>query len=333
VSENKIFIIVLIGDDPILAEREVIYSLDSLNIYYKFIQRKDLLLFLESNDLIVNYLIWRCSMVRYIIELKLFSNIDDIINKVFNSNVEWEISKNQTIAVKVKSYDKEYKKYTNYYQAKIGEYFYLKGYKINLENPDVIIFGIIKENNFYLGKLLGISKRKVFEIRRPSKRPFFHSSSMIPKIARLIVNLSKVPINESLVDPFCGAGSIIIEAALILNHVIGIDIDKKMIFGAKKNIKYYNLYNVDLILANSLYFPLRKAEYISTDLPYGIASSLKGYKKEELAIKFLESVPKFKSACITTNVENLDKYFKPVFKHLQYVRKSLIRYFYCFEYG
>ncbi|MBL7101045.1 MAG: hypothetical protein ISS23_03770 [Nanoarchaeota archaeon] len=56
------------------------------------------------------------------------------------------------------------------------------------------------------------------------------------RLAKILINLSQT--KNLLVDPFCGYGIILQEAMLQNLNVIGIDIDKKSIESAKKNLKF-----------------------------------------------------------------------------------------------
>lgn len=69
-----------------------------------------------------------------------------------------------------------------------------------------------------------------------------------------MINLSEVKSDsdEVLLDGFCGMGVVLIEALNQEIKVVGVDLNKKAIFGAKENLKYfgfseenYNLINDD----------------------------------------------------------------------------------------
>jgi tRNA (guanine10-N2)-dimethyltransferase len=328
VNETNKLCIVLLGDIVDLAEKEVLFAIESLNIEYKYLGRIGLLLFLETYEKLAEYLCYRCSMVREVTKIILESDLLNFYNKI---NLDlFNIERNKTICVRIKSYDNKYKPEVRNMESKIGEIFYDGGYKVNLEKPDVLIRGYIINEKIFLGILLAKSSRKEYEERRPSKRKVFHSSSMIPKLARLFVNLSRAEINEFLVDPFCGVGGFLIEASYFIKYCIGIDIDINMLKGAKENLKFYNIYNVDLINASALKLPLRKLKYVATDTPYGIASSTKGIKHDELIRNFLNELSNYKgvSACILTTKSDINNNFKILLKYSQRVRSSLIRWIY-----
>lgn len=63
-----------------------------------------------------------------------------------------------------------------------------------------------------------------------------------PKVARMMINLAigKEKIEDALLyDPFCGSGTVLLEANLMGIHGVGSDISKDSIAGAEKNISWF----------------------------------------------------------------------------------------------
>src|SRR3989344_6013764 len=73
---------------------------------------------------------------------------------------------------------------------------------------------------------------------RPSRDA--KSGMLPPKLARLMVNLSGVqPEGSAILDPFCGSGTILMEAALMGSKaVIGSDISKKAVADTGRNMEW-----------------------------------------------------------------------------------------------
>jgi tRNA G10 N-methylase Trm11 len=61
-----------------------------------------------------------------------------------------------------------------------------------------------------------------------------------PKLARMMVNLAGVRSGDTLLDPFCGSGTVLMEATLATDaaQIIGSDIAPKQIEDTKKNISW-----------------------------------------------------------------------------------------------
>jgi tRNA G10 N-methylase Trm11 len=72
-------------------------------------------------------------------------------------------------------------------------------------------------------------------------RPFRDAKTgmLPPKLARMMVNLSSIS-SGILLDPFCGGGTVLMEAAMLFPSVelIGSDIDAKQVSGTKRNFEW-----------------------------------------------------------------------------------------------
>ena len=101
-------------------------------------------------------------------------------------------------------------------QAVIDSYMesYGKRLKVNLEEPDVMIRGFIKENKYWLGiDTTGES------LHKRGYRIYQHPAPLQTTIANALVRFAGWNEKESLYDPCCGSGTIPIEAYLYGNKV------------------------------------------------------------------------------------------------------------------
>lgn len=165
------------------------------------------------------------------------------------------------------------------------------GMKVNLEKPDMTFYGVFTENRFFFGISLWKSETyfQRFDDRRGHKRQFFHPGTLEPRLARVLVNLSRIKENELFLDPFVGSASILIEAHLIGANIIGCDIQKRMVQGALVNLQQFHL-SGDLICADARQLPFKEDIYaIATDPPYGRSSTTKGIELNKLIQSFLGS--------------------------------------------
>ncbi|MBU0636861.1 methyltransferase domain-containing protein [Patescibacteria group bacterium] len=119
---------------------------------------------------------------------------------------------------------------------------------------------LIKINNkILIGQTLAVQPFKQLSFRdygRPARDDL--SGMLPPKLAQIMLNLAKIKPNYTILDPFCGSGTILTEAMLINSqNVIGADISSKAIKDTKKNIEWittnyklpiinYQLFNVDV---------------------------------------------------------------------------------------
>ncbi len=77
--------------------------------------------------------------------------------------------------------------------------------------------------------------------RRDYQRPVRdEKQGMIPpKVAQVMLNLAAAAPNETLLDPFCGIGTIVQEGALLGYRVLGTDINAQAIAGSEKNLEWF----------------------------------------------------------------------------------------------
>lgn len=77
--------------------------------------------------------------------------------------------------------------------------------------------------------------------KRDRERPDVDSKSgmLPPKLARIMVNLAGIPKNAALLDPFCGSGTVLTEAAdMGFTTLRGTDISKKAVQDTRQNLKW-----------------------------------------------------------------------------------------------
>ncbi|MEM2971161.1 MAG: THUMP domain-containing protein [Candidatus Bathyarchaeia archaeon] len=228
-------------------------------------------------------------------------------------------------------------------ERKLGEIILNKkaNAKVNLKNPEKTFFGILTDEKFVFGVKIAEFPPTQFVERRPKKKPFFHPSAMPAKLARCMVNLAKPKTGELVFDPFCGTGSILIEAALIGCHILGLDIQKRMIKGANKNMKHFNINPEGIIVADAAKPPITKVDCVVADPPYGRSASTMKRTTKQIVEECLEAVREMlnsgKRVCIaapkTLNITSLAA--KIGYRHLEsnfvYVHRSLTREIAVFE--
>jgi len=197
--------------------------------------------------------------------------------------------------------------------------------KVKLENPNITIYLIFtnKENFF------GFSKQ-VKEKSRPKKiKSYPHELDW--KLTRVMINLIGLKQGETVCDPFCGAGTTLLEAESMGIHAIGIDFDKKMFEATKDNLKMNGykskIFNSDF---QELVKISEKFDGIVTDLPYGKNTKI-SEKPEEILKRFISILPKKKKIAIMYKKElgdnlklnGLKKY--QIYRHKSLTRTILIK--------
>ncbi|MEM3626495.1 MAG: THUMP domain-containing protein [Candidatus Bathyarchaeia archaeon] len=213
--------------------------------------------------------------------------------------------------------------------------------KVNLKNPDKIMIGILTDKKFIFGLKLAEIPSKPFVERRPKRRPFFHPSAMPPKLARCMVNLAKPKTGELVFDPFCGTGSMLIEAALMGCRILGLDVQRRMVKGTIKNLEYFNITPEGVIVADARNPPVSRVDCAVADPPYGRSSTTLRRTTAEIVEEFLtsarEMLDRKRRVCIAApknlNVGQLGLTlgYKHLESHFVYVHRSLTREIAVFE--
>jgi len=244
------------GEHPGLPKAELLAVLEGEHLDYRIhdFQKKSRLMLVEIEKRTASF-INRLALTKksaiYVGASKTAEGAAQLLEKV--------LKKNKTFRVRG---------YSNSLDVELGGLLHEKGFVVDLHKPDVEV------STFELdGITVGINLplKKNFEERKPQFRPYFHPTSMHPKIARVLVNLARVKKGDVVLDPFCGTGGILIEAGLIGCKMIGQDISNEMVEGCKRNIEFYGLMG-RIKKSDTLKEKLPQADAIVTDPPYGRSS-------------------------------------------------------------
>ena len=257
-----------------------------------------------------------------------------LVNVVKKFALEHSIEKKGSIAVKHRNRST---KIDSQSIIKVLADIYTEGKKVDLEKPDIEVRVVITDSNVYVGLKLFKINRSQYEKRKVQFRPFFSPISLHPKLARILVNLSCIKKHDTLLDPFCGTGGILLEAGLIGAKVIGSDIEEKMIEGCKKTLDHYNIKNYELFCCDigDIAKHVKNVDAVVTDLPYGKSTTTHGETPCSLYPRAFENICKVlkrngravvglsDESSITTG----SKYLTLLEKHEIRVHRSLTRFF------
>jgi len=212
-----------------------------------------------------------------------------------------------------------------------------KGVKVDLKRPGKIFIGVLTDDMFFFGLRLTEIKHKDLLERSPRRRVFFHPAAMTAKMARCMVNLAQTKAGDLVLDPFCGTGSILIEAGLMGCRIVGFDIKKRMVKGSLENLRFFGIEPECLAVADACSPPLptKSIDHIITDPPYGSAASTFGLTTRDLIERFFSSavniIKEMGTICIAAPKdirihEVGQKYgFKHIESHFIYVHSKLTR--------
>ncbi len=107
-----------------------------------------------------------------------------------------------------------------------------------LATPNAEVLAIFSEEKLYIARTR-IVYDSMLQQYRDESRPFVSSEiSTSPKICRTLLNLAGARPGDTILDPFCGTGTILMEAALLGMNCIGMDINGDQVQGARTNLKW-----------------------------------------------------------------------------------------------
>jgi tRNA (guanine10-N2)-dimethyltransferase len=214
-------------------------------------------------------------------------------------------------------------------------------FKVDLVQPETELLGVLTGERCAFGLTAARVDRGQFTKRRPTLRPAFHPSTLPPAFARCMVNLARTPRKGTFLDPFCGVGGILLEAGLIGAQLIGVDIERGMIDGARRNLEASGISNFQLMVGDARKLPALQVDAIATDPPYGRQAPTGGVELEEL---YREALPSMAAVlrpkgylCVTSpaglELEGLaeEAGLRVIEKHEQRVHRSLTRRIYVFR--
>ena len=155
---------------------------------------------------------------------------------------------------------------------------------------------IITDGIILFGKCISKERKGDLLKENPHDLPYYSPGALNKWFARLVSNLSMFSSQEKTIflDPYCGTGTIAIEATNIHSFLICGDLNKSHVKGAMRNLVTKGKHDFfDIVWWDARYLPLRKNSIhsLSTDMPYGKSVKGLGGTELELLKTFLEELP------------------------------------------
>lgn len=269
--------------------------------------------------------IQRLAYTKKILELLFICNPKDLGDALLNFDFKNYYERN--FCLRIHDDTQKYKeiRYAKYIWQSLELHNGIKP-KVDLERPETLIEIIIANDKALVCKQIWINK-KTFESRKAHLKQELHPTAMHPRMASALINILNPKPSEKIIDPFCGAGGIMHEAAVMGIKSIGYDIDDIQLRRAKINLgrlKRSMLHKKDATKIKNL-------KNIVTDLPYG-KSSKKTKEINELYSNFIKNLSG-RAVIIFPDFSNYKKILrqdlnkklevKKIISH--YVHKSLTR--------
>jgi predicted RNA methylase len=162
---------------------------------------------------------------------------------------------------------------------------------VDLAAPRVELLLVGRAGEWHLGRVLSRSAKA---FREHEHKPWGFSSSLPARIARCMVNLVAAPA-ETIIDPCCGAGTILLEAWSMGVRAAGSDVNPKLVAKTRANLHHFG-YPAWVWVADAAAAAAR-ADAVVTDLPYGRQSRREEGVYEQLLASFPVVAPRL---CVVT---------------------------------
>jgi len=119
-------------------------------------------------------------------------------------------------------------------------FFITRGVNANQNKSIHINLGNNYQKSTYIGITLSCQKFEEYSQRdygRPRRK--IEEGMIPPKLAKIMINLSQAQEKMTILDPFCGSGTILQEALLMgYRNIIGTDISQEAVKNTKDNLKW-----------------------------------------------------------------------------------------------
>ncbi len=233
--ETYIFVL---GRDPELSKLEIKSYFQSRNLPLNILKETDKVLLLETLSINSEKIISELGGTQKI--AKVITSFDNLYegtkNKVRYAVSNYSDNEEEDIKGDLKEYFKK-----EGIRANIKKSHHEQDFLTPSEAKNVV--EVIQFNNIN-AKVIAVfdpKEHKKRDTQRPVQRPL-HTISI--RLAKILINLSQAKPGETLLDPFCGIGTILQEAMLMNINGIGFDNDLSCITSSEKNLKWIQgIYN------------------------------------------------------------------------------------------
>lgn len=336
-SSTKFFVVS--GEHPTLPIAELKAILSSQRVEFKITGTEYKLVKVRADHVKPEEVAWRAGLTEEA-GIEIFESSpeeEDIARMLMSSRLDNLLSPNEGFSVRVARFGGASRTLSRTkLEPFLGDIVAKKTRgRVDLRAPTKLFRGIITGEEFCFGLQTYTRPRGSIGNRRPRKRPAFHPSTMVPKLARCMVNLSQPTPGAVFMDPFCGVGGIALEACLLGCQVLGVDAVKRMLRGARRNLAHFGVSPLGLIRGDARKIPVNEVEAIATDPPYGTGASTLKSTTRQILHDFLPRAREILSqgaraviaSPVGTDCLGLAEKngFKLLDRHLVYVHRSLTR--------
>lgn len=188
--------------------------------------------------------------------------------------------------------------------------------KLLTQGAEFVLF--IEKSRAWIGKTLTcqeFEQYSFYDFSRPYRA--IEKGMMPPKLAKIMINFSGVDKKSTLLDPFCGSGTILQQAILMgYTNVIGTDIDQKAVDNSKKNLQWL-VKNKELRIKNEeLRVIIQKCDVKKLDRKISLQSV------DVIITEPYLGPLRFKISDLRFQIDELSRFYTKAFKVLKKVLKT-----------
>ena len=235
-----------LGRIPELSRAEIEHVFLALNISYTIkVFEKNILIVEIPNTIDANQIMERLGgtikIAEFISTDTSVESIGNYLSETQEGKIQFSLTGNNAkdVGLQVKKYLKELGRSVRYIEAK---------------NTATILHNNLVEKNgdITMTKYGTFVTRDIQPIEEWGERDFgrpgrdSRSGMLPPKLARIMINLTATDTQGTILDPFCGSGTILTEAmSLGFAHIVGSDTSEKALDDTRKNIEWMKAQIID----------------------------------------------------------------------------------------
>ncbi len=166
---------------------------------------------------------------------------------------------------------------------------------IDVVTPLTELLLVGSEGRWSLGRVVSRASRSYLAHEH---KPYGFSSSLPARVARAMVNLAAAP-GQTIVDPCCGVGTVLLEAWAAGIRAVGGDLNPKLAGMTGANLRHFG--RPVWVCAADAGIPWARADAVVTDFPYGRQSA----REPQLYQRLLASLPAFAPKLSVVTAEDI----------------------------
>jgi len=170
--------------------------------------------------------------------------------------------------------------------------------KADIRNPQVT-FGVTRVNGKWF---FGEYEKNDYSWHQHDKKPHTYSSSLNFRVARALVNIAVGPdTTQTLIDPCCGVGTVVIEALSMGINAKGYEINAPVAANAKQNLSFFGY--PDVITEGDMHVIEGHFDVAIIDIPYGLYQLITAGQQLEI----IKTARRISNRLILVTFENMDQ--------------------------